>query len=285
VAPFGSVTSDLRFDPDAYLCHYTRAETAFEHIIPSGKLRMNPYAQMRDPFENRHPHLSVPNGKLWQDEARRRLWLQVVNTTGWLRSRVRLLSLTQGDYRPGNEHELPFRMPWSRARLWEQYADNHEGVCLVFDREAMLKTFREELAERVFWEGPVDYAVAGFSSSEGARLDLSNFRDAELEADVERHVSDHFRDFFFIKTEEWASEFEYRVVLGEGFDISVRKGLGFHPTPHDVAFGDSLRYVLVNVERFPRWKLLGASRVAAESTAELLPMTWEGGRPLPGEFG
>ena len=34
------------------LCHYTRAEAALEHIIPSGNLRMSPYARMRDPLEN-----------------------------------------------------------------------------------------------------------------------------------------------------------------------------------------------------------------------------------------
>lgn len=34
------------------LCHYTRAETALEHIIPSGNLHMRPYARMRDPLEN-----------------------------------------------------------------------------------------------------------------------------------------------------------------------------------------------------------------------------------------
>ena len=34
------------------LCHYTRAEAALEHIIPSGNLHMRPYARMRDPLEN-----------------------------------------------------------------------------------------------------------------------------------------------------------------------------------------------------------------------------------------
>jgi hypothetical protein len=38
------------------LCHYTTADAAFGHIVPSGELRMSPYARMRDPLENReHP--------------------------------------------------------------------------------------------------------------------------------------------------------------------------------------------------------------------------------------
>lgn len=40
-------------DPVDTLCHYTSAEAALDHIIPSGNLRMSPYARTRDPLENR----------------------------------------------------------------------------------------------------------------------------------------------------------------------------------------------------------------------------------------
>jgi hypothetical protein len=40
-------------DPMDTLCHYTSADAALDHIIPEGKLRMSPYARMRDPLENR----------------------------------------------------------------------------------------------------------------------------------------------------------------------------------------------------------------------------------------
>jgi hypothetical protein len=32
-------------DPGAVMCHHTRAETAFEYIVPTGKLLMNPYSK------------------------------------------------------------------------------------------------------------------------------------------------------------------------------------------------------------------------------------------------
>ena len=129
------------YDPSAMLCHYTLAHTAFEDILPSGKLRMNAYARMRDPFEYHPHHLWVPDGI--QTEEQDELWLLISGIAGSLRSRKRLLSLTQGDARSGTAEEIPFRCPWARARLWEQYADDHRGVCLVFDREAMLQAVHD----------------------------------------------------------------------------------------------------------------------------------------------
>ena len=54
------MTNDDRFGPEApagLMAHYTTAEAAFEHILPEERLRMSPYADMRDPIENkgRHP--------------------------------------------------------------------------------------------------------------------------------------------------------------------------------------------------------------------------------------
>ena len=39
--------------PEGLLAHYTSAAVAFEHILPSGQLRMSPYRHMRDPAENK----------------------------------------------------------------------------------------------------------------------------------------------------------------------------------------------------------------------------------------
>jgi hypothetical protein len=39
--------------PEGLLAHYTSAEVAFEHILPTNRLRMSPYRFMRDPVENK----------------------------------------------------------------------------------------------------------------------------------------------------------------------------------------------------------------------------------------
>jgi hypothetical protein len=119
-------------DPGALMCHYTRAETAFARILPTRQLLMNPYSKMRDPFENKSPVFRWVSSR-GEDERDAELRVLAAVLDGISRSRDAycLLSLTEGDHRPGDSFERPFRCPWARARMWEQYAENHAGACLV----------------------------------------------------------------------------------------------------------------------------------------------------------
>jgi hypothetical protein len=38
-------------EPGDFFFHYTKAATAFEHILPGAQIRLSPYGEMRDPQE------------------------------------------------------------------------------------------------------------------------------------------------------------------------------------------------------------------------------------------
>jgi Protein of unknown function (DUF2971) len=266
-------------DPTALMCHYTRAETAFDKILPGGKLWMNPYSKMRDPFENQHPFFRT--AAVWgeDDEAQEKLFWDIQRKVMLSRSQHSLLALTEGDPRPGDPIEKAFRCPWSRPRMWEQYAENHAGACLIFDREALLAALRSDLARLgSYWEGPVKYTVAGFAGSAGGTVMLDQFHEGALDDEVAIHVQEHYEDFFFLKTEDWATEFEYRFV----FERARPKEHRFHLVPpgNYVSYGDALRWVVVG-EHFPDWQLPGADAVARAANVELRRMSWELNRPFP----
>jgi hypothetical protein len=51
-----------------------------------------------------------------------------------------------------------FSRGFSHPRLWEQYADNHAGVCLVLAKDALLEAAKEATnAHGVLEHGPIDY--------------------------------------------------------------------------------------------------------------------------------
>src|SRR4051812_37222302 len=83
-------------DSASLLCHYTRAGTAFGHIVPSGKLLMSPYSKMRDPFENKRPSFSA--GAYWEDGSREieNLFFKAQGEVRHARDKHLLLSFTQG---------------------------------------------------------------------------------------------------------------------------------------------------------------------------------------------
>jgi hypothetical protein len=282
----GSSSRDLAIarldDPAAWLCHYTRAETAFAHILPRGRLLMNPYSRMRDPHENKRPRFRSAGASGDTDsETLGRLFWAVQREVGRSRDEWRLLSFTEGDTRePDRVIERCFRCPWSRPRMWEQYADNHAGACLIFDRAELLSALHHDLAAGGrYWEGAVDYTVAGFATCAAGTILLDQFDESSLKDDVAQHVVKHYRDFFFLKTEDWATEFEYRFVFKRAFDPPVPR----LDASDLVSYGNALRHIVVG-EKFPAWQLPGAREVAERAGVELRQMKWELSRPYPAKI-
>jgi Protein of unknown function (DUF2971) len=228
---------------------------------------------MRDPLESQRPQLLVDDETVDPENplaVSKRVQAEVTR----YRDRMRLLSLTRDGDRSWIGFDRIFELPWARPRMWEQYADNHAGVCLVFEREALLEAIREDVG-RVgsYWDGPVEYTAGGLSRSDAARFKVPPMSDYDLADAVALHVTKQYRAFFFLKTMDWATEWEYRMVLEPAAD-------GPTGQPHLAYFGDALRYVLVG-ERFPRWQLPGAVNAAEQAGVGLRRMSWEDGLPYP----
>lgn len=265
-------------DPAALMCHYTRAETAFSTILPNGTLLMNPYSKMRDPHENQIPFFRSAAG--WgDDESQEKLFWDLQRQVSLSRSLYTLLALTQGDPDDdGDPVKKPFRCPWSRPRMWEQYAENHFGACLIFDREKLITALRHNLGnDGSFWDGPVEYTTAGYAASDGGTVTLDGFHEGALEDEVAIHVQKHYKDFYFLKTTDWETEFEYRFVFKRA-DDKYQYGRG----GNYVNYGDALQWVVVG-EKFPDWQLPGAEAVARQANVELRRMSWKLNRPWPGK--
>ena len=264
------------YDPEAHLAHYTTAEAAFAKILPSGRLRMNPYRRMRDPLENKELIFNSVGG--WGNSAEISFG-DLQGAIRRVRDAMRILSFTQGQERTSTDHldAALFRCSWARPRMWEQYAENHSGVCLVFDRARLVEAIRYELA-RVgsYWDREVVYNLGGFATSDAAAIDYDPTQGLSIEEAVAVHAVTYAQEFFFLKTEDWASEREYRFVL----EPASTDPDPADERPHFVSFADALRYVLVG-ERFSLWQSDSAQRISEAAGAELRFMDWEHGFPVP----
>jgi Protein of unknown function (DUF2971) len=251
--------------PGPWVGHYTTSAVAFEHIIPSGKLRMSPYRAMRDPIENKFlvPMTGWVGDPSPHPEAD---WAAAAKLAEQVRERVRLLSLTRDVVQ--YEAEAPrFGCCWARPRTWEQYAEAHRGVCLVFERAALEHALLTDLGEKVAF-GEVDYTVGGIALTEADALIDPRIFDADArEQAVLDYIEDHRRELLFLKTDDWRSEHEFRAVL---FDVS-----------EDYAFadyGEALRAIVIG-ESFPDAQVAGAQALADQHGTELRKAHWFQGRP------
>jgi hypothetical protein len=246
-----------------FVYHYTSRAAAFEHILQARSLRLGSLARMRDPLENkeRAEHVLTPVGWPAADvEKLRQLERDALANT-------KILSLTVDRVlEPGSS--VPHAWGYARPRMWEQYAETHHGVCLVFDRELLHRAVLGclEAINRTAW-GEVVYSDLPLTSYPHARTLDANALARKGDGDTARgyrvHLQENAEELFFRKVEDWSTERELRYVLldEDSGEVTVPYG-----RLHAVILG----------ERFPSWQLPGAAALCEEAGAVLLKVSWSG---------
>jgi hypothetical protein len=106
-----------------FVYHYTTSDAGFAHIIPTATRRFSSMAAMRDPVENKDWLEGLLAPITWPDEDVERV-IELVHAT---LETTKILSLTlDSPLRHGTSAEHP--RGYARPRMWEQYAENHQGI-------------------------------------------------------------------------------------------------------------------------------------------------------------
>src|SRR5690242_13384143 len=102
-------------------------------------MKLGPFSQMRDPRESKPWGYEAPTDPFvdLRDEVGR--FSEMIRAAQELKGRVKVLSLTEDNLSEPDESAV-FGRGFAHPRLWEHYADNHSGVCLCFDRQALIRT-------------------------------------------------------------------------------------------------------------------------------------------------
>lgn len=248
-----------------FVYHYTSRAAAFEHILPAKSFRLGSLSSMRDPLDNKERAQNVFTPVSWPDADVDRL-LQLEQDT---LTNTKILSLTiDKPLEPGVSETHAWG--YARPRMWEQYGENHRGVCLVFDRAALHAAImpRLEAINLTTWGEVIysDFPLDGFPNAR--KLDATTLMVSGGE-DVARgyraHLQENAPELFFRKVEDWATERELRYVLldDDGSEVIVPYG--------------KLHAVIVG-ERFPLWQHPGAAKLCHEAGAQILTIEW-GGTP------
>jgi hypothetical protein len=223
---------DIWFDLDGptplgrYLYHYTSSETAF--IILSGMtIRMGPYSQTNDPREAREwfPSMSLQaGGNLDNDE-----WWQLCNEVDRaMRSRVHLSCFTE-DYDSGDPLGAVwhFHRGWARARMWQQYAENHAGLCLILDRQKWIdqvETVCHTSNAAIEWAGGNDRWISAHgrviyedrpvgADAKTLHFSVEELRRVGATAAADERVRTFFDELYLRKNTDWQSEREFRSLV------------------------------------------------------------------------
>jgi hypothetical protein len=207
-------------DPDRYLYRYTSLEQAaavalrkslllaplwaMNDVNESEPQLINPVTSTDDPSD---PVRSVPEA-VWrpvQDELDRR------------RLNTRIVAFTRDSFAGADTTaKRADARGFARQTMWAHYADDCQGVCLVYDRQKLIDAAEAKWNHAVACRD-VTYTEAGFSSAI-ARRGIVSF-------DTPPNIDDHYRRMvipnLFEKNGDWAVEREFRVLIPDDANLDA----------------------------------------------------------------
>lgn len=209
------------------LFHYTKAKTALEHIFPSMTMRLGSMQAMNDQWESSPWRMNVMGD--WRTDEHQKLSENVQPAVSlYLKSTVRLVCFSQDQPDEHPEYSIDgyaredLIKGWEHDRMWAQYAENHTGICLFFDREKLHRCMEKHFGARgMLVHGAMNYLDDRVRNYEEPlrRLGFDPLdryynpaTDGEIEEYVKRFRANYWPHLYLLKDPDWQSEQEYRYV-------------------------------------------------------------------------
>ena len=241
------------------LFHYTAYSSAL-NILLSQRLRLGSLENMNDPleFEDHHGQPVMYQGERFEKEYEETA-LDYEGAVSEKERSVRFASFSMDRYPCCNN----FSKGWARSRMWAQYADNHKGVCLVFNKANLIKAFEssfKNVASRTNCR-EINYTNI-----------LQPLGDA-LSRPCKSLLAEDKIEFLFQKCEDFRDEQEFRLLLISTDLKDSKEVVSF-------SIADSICGVITGA-RFPM-ENKPALKKAVEScnpAIKIFPMSWHYGMP------
>lgn len=202
-----------------YIYHYTKAETAINFILKNKNLKFSSFSKTNDPKETKE-WFFIPGTNEGRDLKKYtpEYLSKILNPT--LRGATNLLCFSKDKELTGNHLEDTPNRGFCKPRMWAQYAENHTGVCLIFNFERFTKLFHERFSDKTYVYDKVRYLDRLLADIQMEPAYIVNID--HLEKRGKDYCYDHLIKFnqrlYFEKAKDWENENEFRFVIFECTD-------------------------------------------------------------------
>ena len=232
---------NMKNDNPDLLFHYTNFYGGLS-IILGHTLRMGFLSKMNDPLEFKSLDDVVTCIGNIDDEKLCDKFNELERANQKRIDCVRLLSFSVNDF---HENDNVFEKPvvfgnylnygWGRTRMWAQYADNHRGLCLIFNREKLIEKLNQIHGCKLLY-GKINYTNDFFAFEKAM---IPRFDEKNIDDDYSNfYLTEDKEKFLFQKCDDFMAEQEYRIAL---ISNNFQKN-----KPHIVDYGDSLEGVIAS---------------------------------------
>lgn len=203
-------------DSSRYIYHYTDSSKALDYILKDRTLLLNSFSSTNDPKESKCWRLTpfttqnpAPEKLFDRDLAQ-----QIAEN---LKRTVFLACFCSDSEGLSGDHTKDILLRGlARPRMWAQYAEKHQGFCLVFDKAKLLERIAQQFPDRLFLFGPVTYRDQSWSTRidpNPFRIEFDHLQEIGVTEYSKKHMLHYARELYFEKLTDWRDEKEWRVVL------------------------------------------------------------------------
>jgi hypothetical protein len=225
--------SDIPCGPWAY--HYTRAETAIQHILHSGNLRLSSLRRTNDRDETEP--WAIDLGGVYGSPSEEDLNRYLTTARIYFQDQAYLLSAVADEPHDLKSFTLGYGMRgFAMHSMWSHYGGRYAGVCLAFDRDALSRAFAAQIVDGdAIYSGLVRYH--SHVPTIARTLDIHNVAMQGFENYLKMHLESHHMDLYFQKQYSWSYEREYRWIIHLSSSVYAH----FY-----ISFGEAIRAIFID---------------------------------------
>ncbi|EPO2912009.1 DUF2971 domain-containing protein [Vibrio cholerae] len=249
---------------DDALFHFTRKDTALEHILFKKSLRFGEFSGTNDPQEYKSK-LTGAIGCGWEKHHDQKIEEVISLIDKILREKSKFISFCQNDIVDDSlqSHGV------LKSRMWAQYGENHRGICIVVSKTKLIEqlTTAFELNYRLNY-GEIRYEEPDLSRNipcldiDGMELDHFASYDVAI-----NFVIKYINELLFTKQPDYKDEAEFRFVLTPKSleHVSIPIYVDLLQCVHSIILGDA----------FPKVYKPTISQLAQELKIPVKKLHWE----------
>jgi len=197
-----------KFESEDILYHYTKTSTALEYILAEEQLRLSGRSNSNDPIENLTHATTIKKVYGGFDLSKSVHHLKVFKDIDEQMRRLKQVCFCKNDM-SGHFKKMKDK-PYEfygcmKPRMWEQYADNYKGVCLIFSKSELEKQLND-----TYEHGDIEYVSYSDLNEKNNIIDSRELSESNYEKCLTQ-VLKKTNKFIFHKHQDYSGENEYRI--------------------------------------------------------------------------
>jgi len=251
------------------LYHYTKTDTAIRKILHKKTFRMNNLGNMNDPKENLR-HITDIEENVLNDLNQIGFSIDDWGMAKYIADETKILSFSIDSEITFENHKYQNK-GYKLQRMWSQYGESNQGICIEVDFEKFIKENLKTMKEFDIQHDKVEYNMFQYQGLPRILVGMA----------VEHLASHHplstyqlwekyqkntefVQERFFTKNMDWAGEAEYRFLTFSKSDPEI-----------DLSFVNSISQVILGMN-FSRYFLPSIFKLIPQNKISMLQLGVDG---------